>query len=199
MSRYRRVEEEPHNRRLWLTLHDLPFPNDVPSILQLSTNVGIAIRDGKNSLPETCCLVYVFYCSVQAPVALCQSRQEQIPYAHAAQFPLNEAVAQQVPPDGLSVEEGAQALAGIPNLWHVQEATQLTAVSTIVGHAHDSSHLAGIFAQPIQECGLPSAIPQRDDVHRAPTVCCRRMGGSGENAERFILPQLTVQGEGQLV
>ena len=68
-------------------------------------------------------------------------------------------MAQQVPPYGPSVEERAQALACIPNLWHVQEATQLAAMSTIVGHAHDGSHLAGIVAQPIQECGLPSAIP----------------------------------------
>jgi hypothetical protein len=52
-------------------------------------------------------------------VALCQSRQHQIPHAHAAQFPVGEAVAQQIPPYGLSVEERAQALARIPNLWQV--------------------------------------------------------------------------------
>jgi hypothetical protein len=64
MSRYRRVEEEPHNRRLGLTPHDLPFPNNTPSILQLSTNVGLAIRDRENPLPEIGCLAYVCHGSV---------------------------------------------------------------------------------------------------------------------------------------
>src|SRR5215831_10110359 len=146
MSRHRRVEEEPHNRCLWLTLHDLPFPNDAASVLQLSTNVGLAIRDRENPLPETCHLAHIFHCSVQAPVALCQSRQDEIPHTHAAQLPLAEAVAQQVSPYGRSVEERAQALACIPNLWHVQEAAQQAAVSTVIGHAHDGSHLAGIGA-----------------------------------------------------
>jgi hypothetical protein len=123
MSRYRRVEEEPHNRRLGLTLYDLPFPNNTPSILQLSANVGLAIRDRENPLPEAGCLAYVFHGSVQAPVALCQSRQNQVPHTHAAQLLLGKAVAQQVPPEGLSVEERTQALACIPNLWHLQKAT----------------------------------------------------------------------------
>jgi hypothetical protein len=123
MSRYRGVEEEPHNRCLWLTPHDLPFPNDAPSILQCSTNVGQAIRDRENPLPKTCRLAHAFHGSVQAPVALCQSRQHQIPHAHATQLSLGEAVAQQVPPYGRSVEECAQALACISNLGHVQEAT----------------------------------------------------------------------------
>src|SRR5438067_1353642 len=72
-------------------------------------------------------------------------------------------------------------------------------MATIVSHGHNGRHLAGIVAQPIEEGGLSSAIPQRDDVHRTPIVCCRRMGGSGENAERFILPQLTLQGEAHIV
>jgi hypothetical protein len=119
MSRHRRVEKQPHNRHLSLTLHDLPFPNDAASILQLRANVGITISDRENPLPETYRLAHVLHCRVQAPVALGQSRQQQIPHAHAAQFPVGEAVAQQIPPYGLSVEERAQALARIPNLWQV--------------------------------------------------------------------------------
>jgi hypothetical protein len=123
MSRHWRLEEESHNRCLWLTPHDLPFPNDAPSILQLSTNVGHTIRDGENPLPETCLLAHIFHCSVQAPVALCQSCQDQIPHTHAVQFPVGEAMVQQVPPDGFGVEECTEALACIPNLGDVQEAT----------------------------------------------------------------------------
>jgi hypothetical protein len=74
MSRHWRVEKQPDNRCLGLTLHDLPFPNDTPPILQFSANVGVAIRDRKNPLPETCCLTHVLHRSVQAPMALCQSR-----------------------------------------------------------------------------------------------------------------------------
>jgi hypothetical protein len=123
MGRYRRVEEEPHNRRLGLTPHNLPFSNNTPSILQLSTNVSHAIRDRENPLPETCCLADVFHCSVQASVALYQSRQDQIPHTQATQLPLGEAVVQQVSPYGLSVKERTQALAGIPHLGHMQKAT----------------------------------------------------------------------------
>src|SRR5215470_17718933 len=64
MSRHWWLEEESHNRCLWLTPHDLPFPNDAPSVLQLSTNVGHTIRDRENPLPQACRLAHIFHCSI---------------------------------------------------------------------------------------------------------------------------------------
>jgi hypothetical protein len=123
MSRHRWLEEESYNRCLWLTPHDLPFPNDAPSVLQLGTNVGRTIRDRGNPLPQTCRLAHIFHCSVQASMTLRQGCQDEIPHTHAAQFPVGEAMVQQVPPYGLGVEECTEALACISNLGDVQEAT----------------------------------------------------------------------------
>ena len=87
---------------------------------QLSANVGITIRDRQDPLPESCRLAHVLHGSVQAPMALRQRCQDQIPDAEATQLPFGEAMAQQVPPHGLGIEERAQTLACIPDLWHVQ-------------------------------------------------------------------------------
>ena len=146
MGRHRRGEEEPHNRRLRLTLDDLPFPNDAPSVRQLSPNLGITIRDRQHPLPESCCLAHLLHCTMQAPMALRQNCQQQIAYAHATQLSFGKAMAQHIPPHGFRIEERAQALACIPDLWSVQETTELAAMSTIVGHTDDGSHLASIHA-----------------------------------------------------
>jgi hypothetical protein len=92
------MEEQPDNRRLWLTPYDLPFPNDASSVLQLSTNVGITIRDWQDPLPESCRLPYLLHGSVQAAMALRQRCQHQISHAEATQLPGGKAMAQEVSP-----------------------------------------------------------------------------------------------------
>jgi hypothetical protein len=146
MGGHRGLEKQPDNRCLRLTSYNLPFPNDAPSVPQFSANVGITIGDWQDPLPEFCRLAHFLHGSVQASIALRQRCQNQIPDAEATQFPSGKAMAQEVSPHGLGIKECTQTLARIPNLWQVQQTTQLAAMSTIVGHAHDGSHLAGILA-----------------------------------------------------
>jgi hypothetical protein len=117
MGCYRRGEEQTHNRRPWLPLDDLPFPNGAPSIRQLRSNLGITIGDREHPLSESCGLAYLLHCGMQAPVALRQGGQDQIADAHATQLSVGKAVAEQIPPHGLGLEECTQALACIPDLW----------------------------------------------------------------------------------
>jgi len=120
MRRDRWLQEKPHNGRLWLTSYNLPFANDAPSVLQLSTNVGYTIRDWEHPLPETGSLAYVLDSGVQAPMLLGQRRQYDIAYTKATQLPFCKAMLQEVSPHRCRLQECTQALARIPHLWYVQ-------------------------------------------------------------------------------
>ena len=124
MRRHGRLQEQPHNGRPWLALHDLPFSNDALAVLQLSANVGIAIRHRQHPLPEPGRLAYGLHCGIQTAILLCQGSQDKVPHTEATQLPFGKAMAQQLPPHRLRVQERAQTLARIPDLWQVQQATQ---------------------------------------------------------------------------
>jgi len=86
------LQEKPHNGRRWLASYNLPFANDAPSVLQLSTDVGHTIRHRQHPLPEASRLVYVLYSSVQAALLLGQRRQYDIAYTAAAQLAFRKAM-----------------------------------------------------------------------------------------------------------
>jgi hypothetical protein len=145
MRRHGRLQEQLYNGRPWLALHDLPFSNDALAVLQLSTNVGIPIRHRQHLLPEPGSLAHRLYRSVQAAVLLGQGSQNKIPHTEATQLPFGKAMAQELPPHRLRVQKCTQTLACISHLWQMQLATQLTAVSAVVGHANNGRHLAGVL------------------------------------------------------